>query len=106
MRIKLPPLDVKYVEINKSVVTQRAFASYEVDAVPNPYNSGGFKGFTIPTEDENSPILVIGSTRRAWPSFEKIIDAIKNIIPKVKSVNSSAMEVDKEKENILNKVAE
>lgn len=37
-------------------------------------------------------------------SFEKIIEVIKIVIPKVQSVNSSAMDVKKEKDSILSKV--
>lgn len=37
-------------------------------------------------------------------SFENIINAIKNIIPKVQTINSSAIQVDKENGNILNKI--
>lgn len=37
-------------------------------------------------------------------SFEKIIEVIKVVIPKIQSVNSSAIDVKEEKDSILNKV--
>jgi superfamily II DNA or RNA helicase len=79
MRVKLPPLDVKYLELNKNVVTQRIFPSIEIEATHTTYDENGLKGFVL-TEQADSgieaheaSILVIGPTRRNLPVFTKII---------------------------------
>lgn len=78
MKVKIPALDVKYLEISQNLVTHRAFSSYEIEATSVPYDENGLKGFvitdqTVGIEAENASILVIGPTRKALPEFKKII---------------------------------
>ena len=78
MKVKLPPLDIKYVEQNKNLVTQRAFSATEIEVVSNEYDEGGIKGFVLTEqsdeiEADQASILVIGPTRKVLPDFKKII---------------------------------
>jgi superfamily II DNA or RNA helicase len=77
MKLKLPPLDIKYVEFDKNVATHRVFVEQEIEATVLTYGEDGINGFIVtPINDDgsqDSPILVIGPTRRALPGIEKII---------------------------------
>lgn len=76
MKIKLPPLEISYLEINKNIVSHRIFSSIEIEATYTVYDKAGIKGFII-TEETGKPketsILVIGPTRKNLPNFNKVI---------------------------------
>jgi methyl-accepting chemotaxis protein len=52
-------------------------------------------------DDLSNQVNIINGTIN---SFENIIDVIKTVIPKVQAVNVAAIEINKEKEDILNKI--
>src|SRR3989338_5282600 len=78
MKIKLPPLDVIYLELEKNIVTQRAFSVSEIEATHAVYNNDGVNGFIVKEQtegltDEEASILIVGPTRKKLPDFKRII---------------------------------
>lgn len=79
MKIKLPPLDARYLETRENIVSRRVIPSREIDVEPETYDESGIKGFIVfdtdtKTEANDASVLVIGPTRRTLPTgFEKII---------------------------------
>jgi len=79
MKIKLPALNVKYLEVNKNVVSQQVFPSREIEANCTVYDKNGLKGFVINEQEgdeinvEKFSIFIVGPTRKVLPNFDKII---------------------------------
>jgi len=78
MKIKLPPLDVIYLELEKNIVTQRAFSVSEIEATHAVYNNDGVNGFIVKEQtegltEEEASILIVGPTRKKLPDFKRII---------------------------------
>ncbi|NTV44719.1 MAG: DEAD/DEAH box helicase family protein [Candidatus Yonathbacteria bacterium] len=84
MKIKLPALDVKYLEINTNVVVQRVFPVQEIEAEITEFEEGGIRGFLIEERTENeaegASILVLGPRGNIPAGHEKVIrmDEIPN----------------------------
>lgn len=76
MKVTLPPLDAKYLEIRENIVSKRILPSREIETEPEAYDESGVKGFRISDpeiEANDASILVIGPTRRPLPDVERII---------------------------------
>ena len=76
MKITLPALNVQYLEINKNVVMQRVFSSYEVEASITEYAEGGIRGFIIQEQKpniENTSILVLGPRGNIPNTYKRAI---------------------------------
>lgn len=78
MKVKLPPLDIKYLEYNESVVKQRIFSSREIEAEQDSEAVQVRGGLVIfeqgqENETEKTSILIIGPRGNISDSYELVI---------------------------------